>query len=625
MVRYLFLVLLSLSTLSLFSQTTEIPEHIFFAGMKLNLSNGLRDALRVQVNTLTKNKFFFQQKVDRADAYFPIIERVLEEEGVPHDFKYLVIQESQLQSDAISSSNAVGFWQFKKESAHEVGIQISNEIDERKHITASTRGAAKYLMKNYQLLTNWVYALIAYNTGYGGVKKYIESKYVGATEMDLDENLHTYVVKFLAHKLAYEERVGYNPKPPLNVLEYNKSTKGKSLADLALELKLEESKLKDYNKWLLNHKVPEDKDYHILLPLTYEEKLVLMNGLGINDGKSAVSYPTTTVSAPIKQSNPTEMTTIPLFTTNNGLKAIIARKEDNAARLAFAGKISVERFFHYNDMEKFEETKSGQIYYFESKNNKGIVLYHTVSKNESLWEISQKYGIKLSQLMKKNRIETGEAILEGRILNLRTKRSDDEPIRFNYPSTQPIKLDTTQNQKKTEKPIIFEKKVLKDTIAPQKQVEIKKTILQKDSAAAVLVSKPINSITINSINTRKDSLKIFSITQPIFVIDSSYKYHFVNQGQTLYALSRYYGIKVDTLKDWNNIGMDGIKFGQILIVSKINTSIQKKFSNYTVKVNQNLENVASEKRSTIEKLLLWNDKKSATVVTGEILKINNGK
>jgi hypothetical protein len=53
----------------------------------------------------------------------------------------------------------VGFWQFKKFTAEEVGLRVDSHIDERMNITASSHGAAKYLKKNNFFFDNWVYAL----------------------------------------------------------------------------------------------------------------------------------------------------------------------------------------------------------------------------------------------------------------------------------------------------------------------------------------------------------------------------------------------------------------------------------------------------------------------------------
>ena len=143
----------------------QIPERIVFAGIELELNAGARALVGKTVSELTKHPKSFGTIVDRANMYFPIVERVFKEEGFPDDFKYMVLQESALRSDAVSTSNAVGFWQMKKESGQEVGLRIDGGVDDRKNIVASSKGAATYLKKNFARLNNWVYTAQSYMTG----------------------------------------------------------------------------------------------------------------------------------------------------------------------------------------------------------------------------------------------------------------------------------------------------------------------------------------------------------------------------------------------------------------------------------------------------------------------------
>jgi membrane-bound lytic murein transglycosylase D len=99
-----------------FSQSVQVPDEMDFMGMKIYIKGDAKTEIAASVASLKKNRTYFQAKLDRVDAYFPIIERIFEAENVPEDFKFLVVQESALISDAISKSNAVGFWQFKRES-----------------------------------------------------------------------------------------------------------------------------------------------------------------------------------------------------------------------------------------------------------------------------------------------------------------------------------------------------------------------------------------------------------------------------------------------------------------------------------------------------------------------------
>ena len=225
----LLCVMVSLQVVAVDSPT--VPNTIHFAGLNLKLSEKARKKIQSEVNALTRYPKYFQIKVDRLQIYFPIIERVFREEGLPEDFKYLVLQESGLISDAVSSSNAVGFWQFKKAAATEVGLRVDRNVDERLNIVSSTRGAAKYIKKNNRLyFDNWVHALLAYQQGPGGAQKLVKDKYQGSRSMPIDSRTHWYVIKFLAHKIAFEQVKSAQPK--LFLVEYyegqGKSIKGDS-------------------------------------------------------------------------------------------------------------------------------------------------------------------------------------------------------------------------------------------------------------------------------------------------------------------------------------------------------------------------------------------------------------
>jgi membrane-bound lytic murein transglycosylase D len=590
---------------SAFCQPIEIPETIFFAGMQLNLSKSVRDDLQKQVIELTRNKTYFQAKVNRTDTYFPIIERVFVEEGIPADFKYLIIQESSMQSDAISSSNAVGFWQFKKESAIEVGVKVNDEVDERKHIVESTRGAARYLKKNYLMLTNWIYALIAYNTGLGGVKQYVDTKYVGVSEMDINASTHWYAIKFLAHKLAYEDKVGYNKQPELSLLEYTKETKGKTISELASITQIAEEKLKEYNKWALKSRIPEDEDYTLMLPVTYLEKEQVATRLGIDLNKQPSLAAEAKEPEPIaKQTNKSDnYEGVPLLITYNNLDAIQARAGDSPAKLAFAGGISPEKFFRYNDMQTFDEVKPEKIYYLESKNNKGITLYHTVLAGESIWDISQKYGIKIKQLLKKNRMEEGEALQEGRLMYLKYKRPDDEPV---VVTLKPVlTVVSAIVQPKPVSTVTSNNTTVSVTVASSPNIE--QPVLTKTADTIQITKKPI---TTTKILSKKDTIK-----------DSSLTYHVVAMQQTLFALARHYGTKVDSIKSWNGIGTEGVKFDQKIIVGRNSKSLTSKYKQIQVKNNQKISFIASEVGISLENILLWNNKRDTLVIEGELLKV----
>jgi hypothetical protein len=82
----------------------------------------------------------------RAHRYLPVIEPILKEEGVPDDFKYLAVIESNLLP-AVSPAGATGIWQFLKKTGQAYGLRINDDVDERYHLEKATVAACRYLKK----------------------------------------------------------------------------------------------------------------------------------------------------------------------------------------------------------------------------------------------------------------------------------------------------------------------------------------------------------------------------------------------------------------------------------------------------------------------------------------------
>ncbi|UCS93513.1 LysM peptidoglycan-binding domain-containing protein [Echinicola marina] len=501
----------------LYAQTPKVPSSIQFAGMTIQLNDQAQRDIQLDVDALCRSERFFNMKLERVNLYMPIIERVLHEQGVPNDIKYLVIQESGLIPDAVSTSNAVGFWQFKKGTAHEVFLQVDGQIDERKNIAASTRGAAIYLKKHNNYFDNWVCALVSYQMGLGGAKNYFGSKYNGHSSMKITKASHWYFKKYLAHKIAFENHIG---KFTSNQYLKEVSVQGPiTVKALSKNLGISETELKEYNKWITGNKIPEGKSYSLVYlasgtaPVTplltssaSSESNSNQYSLPAEGFKNASGYPKITG----KQAQPFESGQIKV----NGIKGIQAVV--NSTTEAFAEKIGIKesKFRRRNDLSKNDHVQRGHYYYTKRKKSKSDVPHHIVQKGETLWSISQAYGIRLHSLKAKNRIYKDEDLLVGMVLNLQKYRGRNEDIK--------IMTVTPVNQQASS--------------APSKT--------KANSSSKQEIQPKLNPVSNN-------------IT------------HTVSQGETLYAIARKYGVSVSEIQTWNNIqNQTVIKIGQKLIIKK---------------------------------------------------------
>ena len=165
---------------------------------------GVREALDQEliVNTYRHSSTILFLK--RASRWFPVIEPILREEGVPEDFKYLAVIESGL-SQAVSPAGAAGFWQFMKGTPPEFGLEVSPTVDERYHVEKATRAACRYLKQANERFGSWVLAAASYNMGQAGVDNALKEQQV-ATYWDLHLNAETarYVYRLLALREVME-------------------------------------------------------------------------------------------------------------------------------------------------------------------------------------------------------------------------------------------------------------------------------------------------------------------------------------------------------------------------------------------------------------------------------------
>lgn len=251
---------------------TSFPDSLWIGNVKVFIHPSAKSILESEQKRLGSSKRFVEGMKEKMRFYFPVMEPLLQSAGIPNEFKYLSVQESGLNPIAVSSSQAVGYWQFKAGTATDVGMKVNENVDERKHIIEATKGAAIYFIRNNRVLNNWVGTLLSYRVGLGTAKKtpYVMD-WVGKADIQVDSTTDWYVLRFLAYQKFWadefkkDDSLGIKPDNASKLVTHEK-TRGKNLYEIADELNISYDDLKKYNPWILNDFIPDDKNYIIYHP-----------------------------------------------------------------------------------------------------------------------------------------------------------------------------------------------------------------------------------------------------------------------------------------------------------------------------------------------------------------------
>ncbi|MBD1426361.1 lytic transglycosylase domain-containing protein [Sphingobacterium arenae] len=157
---------------------------------------------------LANFSFRKQQSYDlhkKAAKHLPQIATILKSYGIPEDFKYVPLVESDMNPKIISHKGAGGYWQFMPATARLYGLKVNGNVDERKDLVKSTHAAARYLKSLYKEFNDWTLVAAAYNVGGGSLKNTIRRQGVNDYYyLKLNRETGSYVYKLVSMKQVIE-------------------------------------------------------------------------------------------------------------------------------------------------------------------------------------------------------------------------------------------------------------------------------------------------------------------------------------------------------------------------------------------------------------------------------------
>jgi len=260
-----------------------IPKQVVFANETVSLERiDMRERYDREQTVIAYNHSTSILLLKRANRFFPVIEPILKNNGIPDDFKYLAVVESNLDLRAFSPAQAAGIWQLMPKTAEQYGLEVNDQIDERYYLEKATVAACQFLKSAYAKYHSWVTVAASYNAGMAKISGEQEKQQVDdAYDMLLSTESSRYIFRILAMKQFFEnpKLFGYQLKkddfyPFIPTKEVLVNTSVEDWTEWAKTYHLTYFQLKEFNVWLRDRKLTnvKGKEYRIQIPDTADLK-----------------------------------------------------------------------------------------------------------------------------------------------------------------------------------------------------------------------------------------------------------------------------------------------------------------------------------------------------------------
>ena len=254
----------------------KIPTQMTFAGEKVPLEKWeIREQFDRELTLIYYQTGGILTILKYANRWLPVIAERLKQNGIPEDFKYLCIAESNLQN-LISRAGAVGFWQFMNYTGPGFGLEINANVDERYNTIKSTDAASQYLKQAYNKFGSWTAAAASYNCGQGGYNAqatFQRTMYYYDLNLPVETNHYMYRILSFKYILENQKKLGYIPDTsdlykPFETRSVTVTNSIANLADFAINNGTTYRMLRILNPWIRGRSLPvrTGKNYTILLP-----------------------------------------------------------------------------------------------------------------------------------------------------------------------------------------------------------------------------------------------------------------------------------------------------------------------------------------------------------------------
>jgi membrane-bound lytic murein transglycosylase D len=632
-----------------------------------------------------RGRRYFQKWIERTGKWFTMMRKIAREEGAPEEIIYLSMIESGLSPQATSWAKAVGLWQFIKGTGQMYGLGADYWRDERRDPEKATRAAMRYLKDLYNELGDWHLALAAYNCGPGGVRRamarsgiqnpsywdirpYLPKEtrnyvplYVAASKVCMNPEAYG----FTASQVQLEDRYDYETVP------INEASDFRVLARAA---GIGEETLRDLNPELINYSTPPYSDnYQLKIPIGTKSTFVAnydkmsqadkhswtMHEVAGSETLSSIARKYNVPQSVIAAAN--DLTgrkkRIPAGTMlriptdgryNSASKRDDEEEDEEETPESSAGQVvtaSNNKRNNSKDEKNDDKTVAKADTKSDSKTKAGDdvqhrpapipegskKITHTVKDDETLYSISARYNVRLSDLRNWNDIPyNSDKVSEGAELavyvdkNFRVEDVNKSAV---------VKKGTTQHtvaRGETLAKIADDYGVTMDDLRKASRMS-KNGRIYVGQVLTIPVSddaKPTRSASEEGKDVSEPKTSVASTTPAAGGKSITYK---VQKGETLADVANRYNVTQRELSEWNNLRGNYVKAGMELKIlsgtaakgsetpSEEDLAAQK---TYTVREGDTLFSIARKFGVKQERLQQLNrDLKSGSVRLGQVLRL----